>query len=231
MSGISTHVAGKQSKFTQRWKWNKRAPWRWFWNLLLRFAYTALMRLEVKGLENVPSKGPAIVMINHVNLTDPIVVLAALGRPMTPMAKVEAFEDLRFRLLVVTYGAIPVHRGAVDTAAIRSAVEVLERGGMILISPEGTRSKTGGLIQGQEGLAYLATRTNAQILPVGITGTPNLIPSLLHLRRAHITFTIGQPFTLPVTGKPSREALSRMTDQAMRALAATLPEEMRGIYK
>jgi 1-acyl-sn-glycerol-3-phosphate acyltransferase len=231
MAEIGTRVAGKKSKFSQRWKWNKRAPWRGFWNLLLRCAYATLMHLEIKGLENVPPHGPAIVMINHVNITDPIVVLAALGRPITPMAKVEAFEDPRFRLLVVTYGAIPVHRGAVDTAAIRSAVEVLEHGGMILISPEGTRSKTGGLNQGQEGLAYLATRTNAQILPVGIVGTPDLIPSLLHFRRAHVTFTIGQPFSLPVTGKPSREELSRMTDQAMRALAAILPEEMRGVYR
>ncbi|HEY3341761.1 MAG TPA: lysophospholipid acyltransferase family protein [Anaerolineae bacterium] len=231
MSGISTHVAGKKSKFTQRWKWNRRAPLRWFWNLMLRFAYATLMHLDVIGLENVPSQGPTIVMMNHVNMTDSIVVLAALGRTMTPMAKVEAFEDWRFRLLVVTYGAIPVHRGAVDVAAIRSAVGVLENGGMILISPEGTRSTTGGLIQGQEGLAYLATRTKAQILPVGIVGTPKLIPALLHLRRAHVSFTIGQPFTLPVTGKPSREELARMTDQAMRALAATLPEDMRGIYK
>jgi 1-acyl-sn-glycerol-3-phosphate acyltransferase len=224
-------LAGKKSKFTQRWKWNRRAPLRWFWNLLLRFAYAALLHLEVKGLENVPRQGPTVVMMNHVNMTDSVVVLAALGRPMTPMAKVEAFEDWRFRMLVVTYCAIPVHRGAVDVAAIRSAVEVLASGGMILISPEGTRSHTGGLIQGQEGLAYLATRTKAQILPVGIVGTPELIPSLLHLHRTHISLTIGQPFTLPVTGKPSREELSRMTEQAMRVLAATLPESMRGIYK
>jgi 1-acyl-sn-glycerol-3-phosphate acyltransferase len=228
---MSTRVAGKKSRFTQRWKWNKRAPLRWFWNLLLRWAYRALMHLEVIGLENVPKQGPAIVMINHVNITDPIVVLAALGRTITPMAKVEAFEDPRFRLLVTTYGAIPVHRGAVDTAAIRSAVEVLEHDGLILISPEGTRSKTGGLNQGQEGLAYLATRTNALVLPVGIVGTPNLIPSLLHLRRAHVTFTIGQPLILSVNGKPSRAELSQLTDQAMRALAAILPEEMRGVYR
>ena len=231
MSQISTPTRGKASTFSQRWKWNKRAPLRWFWNMLLRFAYSALMKLDVIGLENVPASGPVIVMINHVNFFDPVVVLAALGRPMLPMAKVEAFEDWRLRPLVTTYGAIPVHRGAVDTAAIRSAIEVLDGGGMILISPEGTRSATGGLIQGQEGLAYLATRTSAKVLPVGIVGTPQLWPMLKRLRRAHVTFTIGKPIRLQTNGKPTREDLTRLTDQAMHALAATLPDDMRGIYR
>jgi 1-acyl-sn-glycerol-3-phosphate acyltransferase len=228
---MTTRTAGKKSSFTQRWKWNKRGHLRWFWNALLRFAYVAFMHLEVRGLENVPKAGPVIVMINHVNFFDPVVVLAALGRTITPMAKVEAFEDWRIRPLVVTYGAIPVHRGAVDTQAIRSATEVLGSGGMILISPEGTRSPTGGLIQGQEGLAYLAIRTGAAVLPVGIVGTPKLWPSLKRLRRARVTFTIGAPFYLRSDGKPTREQLRQLTDEAMVKLAAVLPEEMRGVYQ
>ncbi len=230
--GISRtmHNEGKHSSFNQRWKWHRRAPLRWLWNLLLRFAYVALMHLEVRGIENVPASGPVIVMINHVNFFDSIVVLAALGRPIIPMAKVEAFEDWRLRPLVTTYGAIPVHRGAVDTAAIRSATEVLRDGGMLLISPEGTRSPTGALMQGQEGMAYLATRTNASILPVGIVGTPRLWPMLKRLHRAHITFTVGTSFQLQTTAKPTREELRHLTDRAMHALARTLPEEMRGIY-
>ncbi|MCL4505362.1 MAG: 1-acyl-sn-glycerol-3-phosphate acyltransferase [Chloroflexi bacterium] len=225
-----TQTAGKKSAFSQRWKWNKRAHLRWLWNAGLRFAYRALMRVQVNGLEHVPPSGPVIVMINHVNFFDPVVVLAALGRPITPMAKVEAFEDWRIRPLVVTYGAIPVHRGAVDTQAIRSATEVLASGGMILISPEGTRSSTGGLIQGQEGLAYLATRTNATILPVGIVGTPQIWPMLKRFRRAPVTFTIGAGFVMQTDGKPTRETLRRLTDDAMYRLAAVLPEAMRGVY-
>jgi 1-acyl-sn-glycerol-3-phosphate acyltransferase len=228
---MSSQIAGKKSEFSQRWKWNKRAHLRWLWNALLRFAYWALMRLEVTGLENVPASGPTIVMINHMNFFDPVVVLAALGRSITPMAKVEAFEDWRIRPLVVTYGAIPVHRGAVDTAAIRSATEVLGDGGMILISPEGTRSKTGGLIQAQEGLAYLATRSKALILPVGIVGTPKLWPMLRKFQRASITFTIGPAFAMQVQGKPSRDQLRQLTEDAMHHLAATLPEQMRGMYR
>ncbi len=221
---------GKHSVFNRRWKWHRSAPLRWLWNLLLRFAYVALMRLEVRGLENVPARGGVIVMINHVNFFDSVVVLGALGRPITPMAKVEAFEDWLIGPLVTTYGAIPVHRGAVDTAAIRSATEVLASGGMLLISPEGTRSPTGALQPAQEGLAYLATRTNANVLPVGIVGTPRLRSNLIRLHRAHITITIGKPFLMQTDGKPTRDDLRCLTDQAMRSLAATLPEEMRGVY-
>lgn len=197
---------------------------------MLRWAYRALMRLEVRGLENVPPAGPGIVMINHVNFFDPVVVLASLGRTVIPMGKVEAFEDWRLRPLIVTYGVIPVHRGVVDMQAIRSATEVLRSGNIVLISPEGTRSPTGGLIQGQEGLAFLAARTGAPVLPVGIVGTPRLWPMLKTLRRAHIIITIGQPITYTGENKPSREQLGQFTDHAMRQLAAILPEELRGIY-
>lgn len=229
---MSSRVAGKKSVFTRRWKWNRRAPLRGFYNLWLRLFYRLLIRHRVIGLENVPASGPAIVMINHVAWADPFVVLAALGRPIVPMAKVEVFEDWRIRWLTAPYGAIPVHRGDVDTQAIRSATEVLNEGGLVLISPEGTRSETGGLIQGQEGMAYLAVRAGAPILPVAITGTPQLNTHLKRLRRAPITITVGKPFRLEAgEGKLSRDVLRRLTDEAMRRLAEILPEDMRGVYR
>ncbi len=225
-------MAGKKSVFSRRWKWNKRAPLRRFYNFFLRLFYRLLVRHTVLGLENVPASGPAIVMINHVAWADPFVVLAALGRPIVPMAKVEVFEDWRIRWLTAPYGAIPVHRGDVDTQAIRSAMEVLNAGGLVLISPEGTRSATGGLIQGQEGMAYLAVRAGAPILPVAITGTAQLNAHLKRLRRAPITITVGKLFHLDAGGdRLSRDVLRRLTDQAMRHLAAILPEDMRGIYR
>jgi 1-acyl-sn-glycerol-3-phosphate acyltransferase len=198
---------------------------------MLRWAYGALMRLEVRGIENVPRSGAGIIMINHVNFFDPVVVLASLGRVVVPMAKVEAFEDKRIGFLVASYGCIPVHRGVVDVQAFRSAIEALQSGKLVLISPEGTRSPTGELIQGQEGLALLAARTGAPVIPVGIVGTPRLWAMMKTFRRAHISLTVGQSFVFGIEGKPTREQLSQFTDQAMRALAAILPEEMRGVYR
>ncbi|HEY3291757.1 MAG TPA: lysophospholipid acyltransferase family protein [Anaerolineae bacterium] len=227
---MAVQSVGKKSAFAQRWKWNKRAHLRWLWNAILRLAYRIVIRLEITGLSNVPVSGPVIVMINHVNFFDSVVVLASLGRSLTPMAKVEAFEEPWIRPLVITYGAIPVHRGAVDTAAIRSAIQVLSEGGMILISPEGTRSPTGGLQLGQEGLAYLATKTHATVLPVGIVGTPSVAPMLKHFKRAHVTITIGKGFIMETEGKPTRQDLHQLTENAMYQLAALLPESMRGVY-
>jgi 1-acyl-sn-glycerol-3-phosphate acyltransferase len=231
MTRSLARTPGKRSAFSRRWRWNKRAPLRAFYNAWLRAWYRLGMRHRVVHPEHMPPTGGAIVMINHVNWADPFVVLAALGRPITPMAKVEAFEDWRVRWLVAPYGAIPVHRGAVDVQAIKAATEVLNAGGVVLISPEGTRSKTGGLIQGQEGLAFLAVRTGAWVVPAGIVGTPDILPSLLRLRRAEVTITLGAPFKLTAEDNPpSREQLLALTDFAMRRLAAVLPPHMRGVY-
>jgi 1-acyl-sn-glycerol-3-phosphate acyltransferase len=222
---------GKQSTFARRWKWNKRAPLRGAYNLLLRICYKLIIQQRVINRQNMPKTGPVIVMINHTNWADPFVVLAALGRPVTPMAKVEAFEDPRVRIFVGPYGAIPVHRGAVDLQAVRAATEVLNEGGVVLISPEGTRSKTGGLIQGQEGIAYLATRTYAMILPTAIVGTPNIGREFKKGRRAEVTITLGEPFRMNTGGeKVTRDRLQQLTDEAMVRLAALLPENMRGVY-
>lgn len=230
MTQSTTRTPGKHSAFTRRWKWNKRAPLRGFYNAWLRAWYRLGMKHRVVHPEHLPRTGGVIVMINHINWADPFVVLAALSRPITPMAKVEAFEDWRIRWLVEPYGAIPVHRGAVDLQAVKSATEVLNEGGVVLISPEGTRSKTGGLIQGQEGLAFLATRTGAWIVPTGIVGTPDILPALKRLRRAEVTITLGPPFKLEAAGSTSRAQLQALTDYAMRQLAAVLPAHMRGVY-
>ncbi|MCS7324281.1 MAG: lysophospholipid acyltransferase family protein [Anaerolineae bacterium] len=219
-----------RSHFSRRWTWNRRAPLRGFYNAWLRFFQRALMDYHISGLEHVPPHGGAIVAINHINFWDPLVVMPSLGRDVIPLTKVEAWES-PLRIFVEYYGAIPVHRGAVDTAAIRAATEALNEGYLVLISPEGTRSPTGALQRAQEGMAYLATRTGAPILPVAIQGTPDIIPALKRLQRARVQVTIGEPFTLDTGGnKPDRAMLEQLTDYAMRRLAALLPPHMRGVY-
>ena len=222
---------GKRSTFTKRWQWNKAAPMRPVFNVILRVLYKLMARYRVINRQRMPASGGAIVMINHISWADPFLLMAAVGRNMVPMAKVEAFEDPRTRWMTSSYGSIPVHRGAVDLQAIKSATEVLNDGGVILISPEGTRSKTGALIHAQEGLAFLATRANAWVVPAAIVGSPDILPSLKKLRRAEVTVTLGEAFKFDTGGrKPTREDLQRLTDDAMRRLAALLPAEMRGAY-
>jgi 1-acyl-sn-glycerol-3-phosphate acyltransferase len=222
--------AGKQSTFTKRWKWNKRGELRSFYNWWLRLFENVLMRYRVVGLENVPKTGGAIVMINHINFWDPLVVMPSLGRDVIPMTKVEAWESV-LRPFVGPYGAIPVHRGAVDTSAVRSATEALNEGYLVLISPEGTRSPNGALIVAQEGLAFLAARTKMPVLPVAIQGTPNIVSGLKRFKRAEVTVTVGPAFSLDTHGeKAGREVLARLTDEAMVQLAKLLPAHMHGAY-
>jgi 1-acyl-sn-glycerol-3-phosphate acyltransferase len=124
-----------------------------------------------------------------------------------------------------------VHRGAVDTSAVRSATEALSEGYLVLISPEGTRSPDGALQRAQEGMAFLAARANAPILPIAIQGTPGIVSGMKKLHRARVHINIGPVFTLDTHGqKPTRELLTTLTDDAMRRLAALLPPEMRGAY-
>ncbi len=215
-----------KSEFTRRWSWNKRGPLRGFYNAWLRLFEMVLMDYRITGLEHVPKSGGAIVMINHINFWDPLVVMPSLGRPVIPMTKVEAWEGW-MRPLVGPYGAIPVHRGAVDTSAVRSSTEALRDGYLVLISPEGTRSPTGALQPAQEGLAFLAARTAAPVLPVAIQGTPGILKQL----RPKVRVTVGPMFTLDTEGKKAnREVLTQLTDVAMRHLAALLPPEMHGVY-
>ena len=221
-----------RSVFSKRWKWRKSAPMRRFYNWLLRVLCKLLLRLRFVNLHLLPKDGPLIILINHIHWSDPFLLLGSVGRDVTPMAKVESFEDRRARWAVDYYGSIPVHRGEVDLQAIRGATELLSQGRSVIISPEGTRSRTGGLIRGQEGLAFLATRTQATIIPAGIVGSAGIDANLKRFRRTDVTVTFGEPFVLNAgKGKANRDQLRNLTDEAMKKLAAVLPEEMRGIYK
>jgi 1-acyl-sn-glycerol-3-phosphate acyltransferase len=147
------------------------------------------------------------------------------------MSKVEVFDIPLIGFLTRAYGTIPIQRGQGDSRALRQSLQVLREGGVLLISPEGTRSPTYSLQQGKEGMALLAARTGAPIIPVAITGTEQRVRYWRRLRRVPVRILIGNPFYLdPGEERPRRPILRAMTDEAMYQLAATLPPEYRGIY-
>jgi 1-acyl-sn-glycerol-3-phosphate acyltransferase len=200
-------------------------------NGLLRLLYLLLFRLDVAGKENVPPTGPLILMINHIDALDPFLVVGSFPRAVTPMSKIEVFDLPLIGILARAYGAFPIRRGQVDTRALRQALQVLREGGVLLIAPEGTRSPTYGLQRGKEGMALIAARSGAPIIPVGITGTENTGGYWRRLQRAPVRIAIGQPFRLePGSEQVRRSLLRAMTDEAMYQLAATLPPTYRGVY-
>jgi 1-acyl-sn-glycerol-3-phosphate acyltransferase len=198
---------------------------------LLRFLYFLLLRIQVSGKENVPSQGPLILMINHIDALDPFIVVGNFPRPVTPMSKIEVFDIPLVGILARAYGAFPVRRGQIDLRALRRSIRVLQEEGVLLIAPEGTRSPTHNLQRGKEGMALIAIRSGAPIIPVAITGTEEAGHCWRRLCRAPVRIVIGKPFRLDPGGQRVRRPLLKaMTDEAMYQLAATLPPGYRGIY-
>jgi 1-acyl-sn-glycerol-3-phosphate acyltransferase len=200
---------------------------------LIRYiGFTILVKMDhVEGLEKVPSKGPAILMINHINFVDPFVVMNALPRNIIPMAKVEVYEYPIVGIFPRIYGVIPVQREEFDRRAIQGALEVLRAGEIILVAPEAHRGPE--LREGKEGVAYLATRADVPIVPVAIDGTIGFptLPILPRWRGPGALVKFGAPFRFNAHGqRAGREMLRQMTDEAMYILAGMLPEHRRGFY-
>ncbi len=197
----------------------------------LRPVFNAIVHLEVEGLDNIPASGPAILMINHVAFLDPVMLIACVGRRIVPMSKIENLKIPGVNLLIRLWGAINVKRGEVDRAALRQAIEALKAGHLLLMAPEGTRSKSGELQEPHDGIAFVATRTGALVIPVGIVGTPEIALNWRRFKRTRVRVTLGRPFYFETAGvRVGREELSLMTREAMYQLAAVLPPQQRGQF-
>lgn len=210
---------------------------RHFWSrklcrfLLHQIGFRFLVKVErIEGLENIPDKGPGIVMINHIAFVDPLVVLANLPRFVVPLAKMEAFHYPIVGIFPRLWAAIPVMREGFDRQAVREALAVLKAGELLLMAPEGTRNPSLG--EAREGVAYLGSKSGAPIIPVAVTGTqgfPSLNPA--RWRKAGAVIQLGAPFQFRTTAsRPDRQMLKQMTDESMYILARMLPEHLRGEY-
>jgi len=200
---------------------------------LLRYiGFTLLAKVNrVEGQENIPESGPAILMINHIAFIDPIVVLHVTKRDIIPMAKIEVYDYPVVGIFPHLWGVIPVRREEVDRRAIQQSLEVLRAGELVLVAPEGTRGPK--LKQGKEGIAYLASRSEAPIIPVAVDGTIGF-PALRFTgawREPGAYVQFGRPFRFrPEYQRAGRDQLRLMTDEAMYILSALLPPHRRGYY-
>lgn len=183
-----------------------------------------------QNTELLPAQGPAIVIFNHIAFIDPIVVLSCLPRNVVPLARHDVFKIPGWGIFPRLWHVIPVRRGEVDRAALREALAVLRVGEVVLVAPEGTRGPQ--LQRAKTGLAYLAAKSNAPIVPAAVEGTDGY--PKLHLGRSSrpgATVRLGPPFRFVQAGKRvTRDQLHQMTEEAMYVLAAMLPERRRGVY-
>lgn len=136
----------------------------------VKFLLSLVYKVEIEGMENIPKEGRAIVSSNHFSLMDPILIGAFLPRKVNYMAKEELFSNRLFTLILNKLGVFPVKRGGADIGAIRTALRILNSGEVMGIFPEGTRSKTGEMLEAKPGAAMIATRSKSPLIPMAIIG-------------------------------------------------------------
>lgn len=195
------------------------------WIVLAVFA--GLYRCRAEGMEHLPATGPALLAVNHKADFDPVVVGMVFDRPLAFMAKRELFEVPVLGRLISTLGAFPIDRGAGDRAALQTALDLLADGQVLLMFPEGTRQPDDEIHEFLPGVALLALRSGAPVLPVAVHGTNHMLrgrrPGLPALR-----VKVGPPVDLSgIEGRGSaayHEASRRMRADVTLLYDALRPE-------
>jgi 1-acyl-sn-glycerol-3-phosphate acyltransferase len=200
---------------------------------IVRFIMKLITDIEISGLERLP-QGNAIVAANHLGRLDTAVLLCIMDRQDIIMPVAEKYRDHPlYGAIGRAANAIWLNRFEADYSALRQILDRMKGGGMLVIAPEGTRSKTEALQAGKMGVAFLAGKSGYPVLPVAITGTEDrgVLENLKHFRRSKITVTAGELMEIQLpAGKGREQAMRLATDEIMCRIASILPEKYRGVY-
>jgi 1-acyl-sn-glycerol-3-phosphate acyltransferase len=194
---------------------------------------TLLCRVDADQLKRVPTRGPLILVSNHVNFLEVPIIYTRMkhASPVTAFAKAETWDNPIMGRLFSFYGAIPIRRGEPDLTAIKRGLAALNKGHIVAVTPEGTRSNHGRLLPGHPGVATLALLSKVPLLPIVHYGHESYRKDFSRLRRLDFHVAVGRTFILDTRGeKVTREVRQRMTGEIMYQLAALLPAKYRGAY-
>jgi len=198
-----------------------------------KFAFWLLVDLEIEGLENFPeeSEGPLLMAGNHFSMVDIAAFVRVAPFPAEFIGGAIFVNAPRFlAFLPRMWGYLPVFRGTGSTFALREAEMVLNRNGMLAIFPEGgSHGRT--LRPPRPGTAFLAARTRARILPIGLIGMDEVFEKLGKFKRPKIKIIVGEvfgPYDVTVKGKERKEVLNRIGDEIMLKIAALIPADKHG---
>ncbi len=177
-------------------------------------------RWEVIGREHVPSSGSVILVSNHISYLDPPLMGCALPRIGEFMAKADLWNNRFLAFVMPLLNVFPVNPGKADLSSLRKALKVLESGMVLGLFPEGTRSKTGQLLPGEKGIAFLVKKSGAPILPMAIIGANKMLPpGAKRLYKTKLKVAFGEPIFF--TPDSSREEI---VTGVMRAIAKLLTD-------
>jgi 1-acyl-sn-glycerol-3-phosphate acyltransferase len=189
------------------------ALWTWF-------------RPQVTGREHVPETGPVILAPVHRSFADFAFAAFCTHRKLFFMTKDEMWKNKWLGKLLLSVGAFPVHRESADREALQRAEEVLRKGSVLVLFPEGTR-REGPVIENlMEGAAFLSTRTGAPIVPIGIGGSDLAMPKGSSIPKPRtIQVVIG-----PAIPPPPRTGGGRVARSAVRAATEALVPQLQAVY-
>ncbi len=176
----------------------------WLVRGVLQPFFHLYFRLSRIGREHIPAEGPVILAANHRSFLDPFVIGCMVRRPCYFVAKQELFSNCFVAWLLNCLGAFPIDRGNSDGDAMSTARAILERGDVVVIFPEGTRSRPGGLGRAKRGVGRLALETGAPVVPVAIHGSQG-IRSWRRGVFPKVTIRFGEPISFDVVEKPDRD--------------------------
>ena len=207
---------------------------KYFLRWLVRFVFNFIACVDVSGYENLPKGKSFVIATNHLGIIDAPFAFYALDRWDMYVLVGEKWERNRFLKWLGGYlNFVFIDRFNPDIKALRRIIALMEKGNLLVIAPEGTRSRVGSMIEARSGVSYLATKLNRPIVPVALAGTEDkvIFGNFKRLRKSHITIKAGPAFTLPPLPRENRdEALKQYTDEIMCRIAVLLPEKYRGVY-
>jgi 1-acyl-sn-glycerol-3-phosphate acyltransferase len=191
-----------------------------FCRRLGRGMLASLARVEVAGADNLPATGSVLLAANHTHNVDGPMLFSLVRRPTSFFVKAEAFVG-PIRPFLLHIGQIPVRRGTVERAPLALALETLAAGGAVGVFPEGSRG-TGEVAKVEHGIAYLAVRSGAPVVPIACAGTSAMLRRRSP-RRPLVRVVIGTPVQIE-QGAASRQAVADAAEQIREALAKLVVE-------
>ena len=200
---------------------------------IIRFVMNIIADVEIVGMDKLP-QGNVLLAANHLGRLDTAVLLYALDREDFIMAIAEKYKNHPlFGAMGRTVDAVWLNRFEADFSALREILARMKKGGLMVIAPEGTRSKTEALQEGKMGVAFLASKSGYPVLPIALIGTEDrsVIENLKRFRRSKIKAVAGELFTVEIPkGRGREQAMREATDEIMCRIAVELPEKYRGFY-
>lgn len=184
----------------------------WPVRIVLQPAMMLLFWLNRTGREHIPAEGGVLLAPNHRSFLDPWIVGVCLKRPAFFVAKSELFHNRFIGWFLNSLGAFPIRRGESDAEAMLTARTLLERGNALMIFPEGTRIRTGGLGKPKRGVGRLALQTGVPVVPIAVHNTERARRGFL-IRPCKIRVRAGSPLTFPLVEDPSAHLAGEVTDR------------------